>query len=42
MKKTYKYSNGIICVTLLKSSDRERLKKATEEFLKKVIREENK
>ena len=39
MKKTYKYQNGVIHVTLLKSYDRENLIKATEEFLKKVISE---
>lgn len=42
MKKVYKYQNGIVCVSLPKSCDRENLKKATEEFLKKVIREETK
>lgn len=37
MEKTYKCKNGIIYVTLPESCDREELKKATEEFLKKVI-----
>ena len=37
MDKTYKYKNGTIHVTLPESCDREKLKKVTEEFLKKVI-----
>lgn len=37
MKKTYKYKNGIIHVTLPESCDREKLRKITEDFLKKVI-----
>lgn len=37
MEKTYKYRNGIVYVTLPESCDREKLKKITEEFLKKVI-----
>ena len=40
MKKTYRYKNGTICVTLSKSYNRENLMKVTEEFLKKVISEE--
>lgn len=39
MDKTYVCKNGIIYVTLPQSCDREALIKATEEFLKKVIRE---
>lgn len=42
MERTYKFRNGTIFVTLPKSCDREELKKATEEFLKKVISEVNK
>lgn len=42
MEKVYEYQNGTIYVTLPKSCDRENLKKATEEFLKKVISEEKK
>lgn len=37
MEKVYEYNNGTIFVTLPESCDRERLKKITEEFLKKVI-----
>jgi hypothetical protein len=37
MEKIYKCKNGTIHVTLPKSCDREKLKKVTEEFLKKVI-----
>ena len=36
MKKTYRYKNGTIYVTLPESCDREKLKKATEEFLRKA------
>ena len=39
MEKLYKCKNGTIRVTLPESCDREELKKATEVFLKKVIRE---
>lgn len=39
MKRTYKYQNGTVHVVLQKSYDQERLKKATQEFLKKVISE---
>ena len=37
MERTYKYKNGTIFVTLPESCDREELRKATEEFLKKAI-----
>ena len=37
MERTYKYRNGTIYVTLPESCDREKLKKVTEDFLKKVI-----
>ena len=37
MERVYKYKNGTIYVTLPKSCDREELRKATEEFLRKVI-----
>ena len=37
MEKVYKFRNGTIRVTLPETRDREGLKKATEEFLKKVI-----
>lgn len=39
MEKVYEYQNGTIYVTLPTSCDREKLKKATGEFLKKVISE---
>ena len=39
MEKTYKCKNGTILVTLPESCDREKLKKVTEVFLKKVISE---
>ena len=39
MEKLYKCKNGTILVTLPESCDREELKKATEVFLKKVMRE---
>lgn len=42
MDKTYNYKNGTIYVTLPESCDREKLKRVTEDFLKKVIREERK
>lgn len=38
MEKVYKYRNGTIYVMLPESCDREELKKATEEFLKKAIK----
>lgn len=37
IEKLYQYKNGIIRVTQPKSCDREKLKKDTEVFLKKVI-----
>lgn len=37
MEKVYKHENGTIYVTLPESCDREKLKKITEDFLKKVI-----
>ena len=40
MDKTYKCKNGTIYVTLPETCDRERLRKITEEFLKKVMKEE--
>ena len=39
MKRTYKYQNGTVYIVLQKSHDQEHLKKATQEFLKKVISE---
>ena len=39
MERTYKYRNGTIVVTLPESCDREELRRATEEFLKKVMSE---
>lgn len=38
MEKIYKYQNGTIYVTLPTSCDREKLKEATEDFLKKVLK----
>ena len=37
MEKVYKYENATIYVTSTKSCDREKLKKITEDFLKKAI-----
>ena len=37
MEKVYKNQNGTIYVELPESSDREKLRKVTEDFLKKVI-----
>jgi hypothetical protein len=37
MKRIYKCKNGIIHVTLPETCDREKLRKVTEDFLKKVI-----
>ena len=37
MKRKYEYENGTIYVTLPESCDREKLRKVTEDFLKKVI-----
>ena len=39
MEKVYECKSGTIFVTLPESCDRENLKKVTEDFLKKVIRE---
>lgn len=37
MEKKYECKNGIIYVTLPETCDREKLRKVTEDFLKKVI-----
>ena len=37
MEKKYEYDNGTIYVVLPEVCDREKLRKVTEEFLKKVI-----
>ena len=37
MRKIYSYKNGVIVVSLPEESNREKLYKVTEEFLKKVI-----
>lgn len=37
MKRKYEYKNGTIYVTIPETCDREKLRKVTEEFLKKVI-----
>ena len=37
MKKVYKNQNGTIFVELPESCDREKLRKVTEDFLKKVL-----
>lgn len=42
MEKIYKNQNGTIYVELPESCDREKLRKATEEFLKKVLSEGSK
>lgn len=42
MKKIYKYKNGVIYVTLPETCDREKLRRVTEKFLKKVINGGNK
>lgn len=39
MEKIYKCKNGTIFVTLPETCDREKLKKVTEGYLKKVIKE---
>lgn len=39
MEKLYTCKNGTILVTLPESCDREKLKRITEDFLKKVISE---
>ena len=38
MEKIYECENGTIFVTLPESCDREKLKKVTEDFLKKVLK----
>lgn len=42
MEKTYKFQNGTITVVLPESCDREKLRRVTEDFLKKVISGGNK
>lgn len=42
MRKTYRYDNALVHVSSLDTYDRERLKTATEEFLKKVVKEQRK
>lgn len=37
MEKVYEFENGVIYVELPESCDRDKLRKVTEEFLKKVI-----
>ena len=37
MEKVYKSKNGIIVVTVPETCDREKLRKVTEEFMKKVV-----
>lgn len=37
MEKIYEFEKGTVYVTLPESCDREKLRKVTEEFLKKVI-----
>lgn len=37
MEKKYEYENGTIYVKLPEACDREKLRKVTEEFLKKVM-----
>ena len=37
MERVYEYKNGTIYVTLPETCDREKLRKVTEDFLKKVI-----
>lgn len=41
MKKIYEYQNGTVHISLSDSFNQEYLKKATQEFLKKVISEGN-
>lgn len=41
MEKIYKSQNGTIYVEIPESCDREQLRKVTEEFLRKALREEN-
>lgn len=42
MRKIYKYKNGVVHVFVPDRCDREELRKATENFLKKVIARRNK
>lgn len=42
MKKIYNYKNGVVHVFVPDKCDREELRKATENFLKKVIARRNK
>ena len=42
MEKIYKFQNGTITVVLPESCDREKLRRITEDFLKKVISGGNK
>jgi hypothetical protein len=37
MKRIYEYENGTIYVTIPETCDREKLRRVTEEFLKKVM-----
>lgn len=39
MRKTYRYDNALVHVLPVDTYNRESFKRATEEFLKKVIRE---
>lgn len=39
MRKTYRYDNALVHILSLDTYDRENFKKATQEFLRKVIRE---
>lgn len=39
MRKTYRYDNALVHILSLDTYDRENFKKATREFLKKVMRE---
>lgn len=39
MRKTYRYDNALVHIVSLDKYDRENFKKATQEFLKKVMRE---
>ena len=38
MEKIYEYKNATIVVTLSESCDQEKIRRVTEEFVKKVIR----
>lgn len=42
MRKTYRYDNALVHIVSLDKYDRENFKKATQEFLRKVMREETK